>query len=124
MKTLGVGHTGFSVKNMEESKKFYTEILGFEVICKEDDASNCFLKNGEGTIELIVFDGAQHREDGLLDHLSILVEDVKQAKKELEEKGVQFETDILFDKDLYERGEYFAMFRGPSGERLQIEQIL
>ena len=60
----------------------------------------------------------------IIDHLSIRVEDVEAAKAYLESKGVVFETEILLDEKLYDRGERFAMFRGPSGERLQIEQIL
>ena len=60
----------------------------------------------------------------MIDHLSIRVSDIESAKSYLEAKGVVFETQILFDEKLYDKGERFAMFRGPSGERLQIEQIL
>jgi lactoylglutathione lyase len=62
--------------------------------------------------------------DGVVDHLAIRVSDVESAKSYLEAKGVIFETEISFDEKLYDKGERFAMFRGPSGERLQIEQIL
>ncbi|NIK79198.1 lactoylglutathione lyase [Paenibacillus castaneae] len=127
---LGFGHTGMFIKNMIESKTFYMDILGFKVVSEytgEDGAKLCFLNNGNCTIELIEFADltiSRDRKDGIIDHLSIRVEDVEAAKSYLESKGVQFETEILFDEKLYDRGERFAMFRGPSGERLQIEQIL
>ena len=65
------------------------------------------------------------RDWGVINHLSMFVDDVESAWKELKATGVQFETDdILFDPFLYERGEKFIMMKGPNGERLQLEQIL
>jgi lactoylglutathione lyase len=127
---LGFGHVGMFIKDMEVSKTFYMEILGFKVVSEyvgHDGTKMCFLNNGSCTIELIEFTDqseTRNRKDGIVDHLSIRVSDVESAKAYLESKGVVFETEILFDGKLYDRGERFAMFRGPSGERLQIEQIL
>lgn len=84
----------------------------------------CFLNHGNCTIELIETTASNNRSDGIVDHLSIRVKNVESAKEYLETKGVIFETKILLDEKLYDRGEKFAMFRGPCGERLQIEQIL
>ncbi|WP_438349417.1 VOC family protein [Paenibacillus sp. FA6] len=127
---LGFGHTGMFIKDIVESKKFYMESLGFAVVSEyvgEDGTKMCFINNGNCTIELIEFTDptiGRDRKDGIIDHLSIRVEDVGMAKTYLESKGVTFETEILLDEKLYDHGEKFAMFRGPSGERLQIEQIL
>jgi lactoylglutathione lyase len=121
---LGIGHVGISVKDKQVSKKFYTEVLGFEVAWEyhSDTKDLLFLKNGNCVIELLQTD--EPLEDGQLNHLSILVDDVDRAYAELKEKGVQFETDIKLDAYLYPNGERYAMFRGPDNERLQIEQIL
>lgn len=126
---LGFGHVGMFIKDRVESKRFYTDILGFKVISEyisEDKTWMCFLNNGDCTIELIESPEPEQikRKDGVVDHLSIRVSDVESAKSYLEAKGVVFETPIYFDEKLYNKGERFAMFRGPSGERLQIEQIL
>ena len=125
----GFGHVGMFINDMAESKKFYMDILGFKVVSEytsDEGVRMCFLNNGNCTIELIEFpdQDKKNRRDGVIDHLSIRVSDIESAKSYLEAKGVVFETQILFDEKLYDKGERFAMFRGPSGERLQIEQIL
>lgn len=129
LKYLGFGHVGMFINDMAESKKFYMDILGFKVVSEyvsDEEVRMCFLNNGICTIELIEFpdQALKNRKDGVIDHLSIRVSDIESAKSYLEAKGVVFETEILFDEKLYDKGEKFAMFRGPSGERLQIEQIL
>jgi len=43
---------------------------------------------------------------------------------ELKSKGIVFELEITLDPNLYPNGEKFAIFRGPDGERIQLEQIL
>jgi len=129
---MGLGHVAFYVKDMAESKKFYMDILEFEVISEhiENDERRlwmCFLTNETLTIELVTFaDPAEtaNRQDGFVDHLCIRVRDIEAAKAYLESRGVKFELDIFHDKHLYENGGKFAMFRGPNGERLQLEQRL
>lgn len=126
---LGFGHVGMFIKDMVQSKKFYMDILGFKVVSEyvsDGKTWMCFLNNGNCTIELIESPDPdkKNRTDGIVDHLSIRVSDIETAKSYLEAKGVIFETGILFDENLYDKGERFAMFRGPSGERLQLEQIL
>jgi len=99
------------IRDMAESKKFYVDTLGFKVVSEfvgEDGTKLCFVNNGSCTIELLEFTDptiSGTRIDGLIDHLSIRVENVEQAKAYLESKGIEFETDILLDEKLYERGE-------------------
>ena len=127
---LGFGHAAMFIKQMDKAKKFYMEILDFKLVSeyvREDGTKLCFLNNGDCTVELIEFSDptrSEGRQDGIIDHLSIRVGDIESAKAYLESKGVTFETEIQLDEKLYKNGEKFAHFRGPSGERLQIEQIL
>ncbi|MEK3720646.1 VOC family protein [Paenibacillus sp. FSL H8-0034] len=127
---IGFGHVGLYIKSLDKSKKLYVEILGFKVVSeyvREDGTLLCFLNNGNCTVELIEFADktrSNDRKDGIIDHLTIRVGDIESAKAYLESKGVIFETEILLDNNLYDNGERYAFFRGPSGERLQIEQIL
>ncbi len=127
---IGFGHAAMFVPKMDKAKEFYMDILDFKVVSeyvREDGTILCFLNNGNCTVELIEFadiSKSKDRKDGVIDHLSILVEDIETAKAFLESKGVIFENEIQLDERLYQNGERYAHFRGPSGERLQIEQIL
>ena len=127
-RVLGLGHVSIVVSDMDRSVAFYRDRLGFRVewVVKNDRDYWTFMSNNSCIIELMQGDAASRR-DGHVNHLSLLVGDVREAKKELEENGVVFEEeskDLILDAELYPRGELFAMFRGPDGERLQIEQIL
>ena len=123
-RVLGFGHVGIEVTDLERSRAFYRDMLGFEVVWEyvNPDYHMLFMGKNGCVVELMY--GGKPRGDGQVNHLSILVDDVETARNMLLEKGVEFETDILLDADLYPRGEKFAMFRGPDGERLQLEQIL
>ena len=121
---MGLGHVGIHVRDLERSKAFYRDMLGFSVVWEFSSPDNQLLFMGNGSCVIEIMQTDDELSDGHLNHLSLLVGDVKRAKEELEQKGVHFETDIIFDGDLYPRGELFAMFRGPDDERLQIEQIL
>jgi len=123
---MGLGHVCIVVSDMQRSVAFYRDMLGFhwewEVHNEKDHW--VFMSNHACIIELMEGDAAS-RQDGHVNHLSLLVGNVEEARAELEAKGVEFEDEeISFDPELYPRGERFAMFRGPDGERLQIEQIL
>lgn len=127
-KTLGFGHIGISVKNKEKSRNFYENMLGFGLVWEyqnEDGGNLLFIGKGSCVIELL--DSKIDLVDGLngpLNHLSILVDDIEEAVSELKDKGVKFEMQITLDPKLYSKGEKFAIFRGPDGERIQLEQIL
>ena len=123
-RVLGFGHVGIEVTDLERSRMFYRDMLGFEVVWEyvNPDYHMLFMGKNGCVVELMY--GGKPRGDGQVNHLSILVDDVEAARDALLAKGVAFETDILLDADLYPRGEKFTMFRGPDGERLQLEQIL
>ena len=126
---IGLGHFGFCAHDKEATIKFYTEVMGFEVITDNEISygrnASYFLRRGNLVLEFFIDPDNERNFDGPVDHLSFLVDDLDAAIAELKTKGVQFDSDeIHFDPDLYERGERFVMFRGPSGERLQLEQIL
>lgn len=123
---VGFGHVGTYIKDIERSKKFYMDILGFEILyeCLHEHSGNrlCFLKNKNCVVELVQFKEWEDRHDGLFDHLTIEVADIKKAKAYLESQGIAFESEIQFDPQLGETGMYYVMFRGPDGEHLQITE--
>ena len=123
-RVLGFGHVGIRVRDVEGSRKFYEETLGFSTVWEYRRAEGdlTFIGNGNCVIELMQADGT--RTDGPLDHLSVLVDDVEAAVARLEAQGVAFEMGVTPDPWLYPHGERFAILRGPDCERIQLEQIL
>lgn len=123
----GVAHIGLYIKDVERSKKFYTEILGFETICEFvslEGNKMAFVKSGNLIIELIQHKEWMDRKDGLFDHIAMEVEDIDQISQELKKLGIVFEADVYFDKLVFDKGVKYQAFRGPDGEHLEIYQTL
>ena len=122
-----IAHVGLYIKDIEVSKKFYTEVLGFTCVCEflnptEDKIA--FMKSGECVIELIQHKIRKDRRDGLFDHVAMLVDDIEDTSAKLKEKGIEFEAEIYFDDNVYDNGVKYQAFRGPDGEHLEIYQIM
>jgi lactoylglutathione lyase len=88
-------HTSITVKNMDESIKFYTSILGLRlgkrVIIPENNAEIAFLEDGitNHKIELTHWrDKRKYSEGDQLDHIAIQVDDMEKKIKYFKEKGV------------------------------------
>ena len=56
-KTLKVDHIGIAVKDLDQAKKFYTDVLGIEAHGEESVAEQkvrvCFIPCGDSEIELL-----------------------------------------------------------------------
>ncbi|MBQ9941948.1 MAG: VOC family protein [Christensenellaceae bacterium] len=126
MKTnvLGLAHIGLYIKDLEVTKKFYTEILGFEIIShaqQEDGTLIAFARKGCCELELVQLPVWEDRPDGLFDHVAMEVEDIYAAYEEVKAKGVEFESEIVTAPHIH-GGVRYVMFRGPDGEHLEFEQ--
>ena len=78
----GVAHIGLYIKDVERSKKFYTEVLGFETICEFvslEGNKMVFVKSGNLIIELIQHKVWMDRKDGLFDHIAMEVENIEKS---------------------------------------------
>ena len=95
-KVLGFGHVGVQVQDLERSRRFYGELLGFEVVWEYAHTDYHMLFMGKNGCVVELMEGEGKLPDGALNHLSILVDDVEKGKAELEARGVSFETDILW----------------------------
>ena len=109
--------------NYEVSKKFYTEILGLEVIRevyrKERDSYKLDLKLGDSEIELFSFPNAPVRpsypEARGLRHLAFEVDNIDEAIAELNLHGIECEP-IRIDEFT---GKRFTFFEDP--DKLPLE---
>lgn len=110
-KVLKVDHIGIAVKNLEESKKFYTEVLGMaalgEEVVEEQKVKVCFIPCGDSEVELLEStapDGPiakfiEKNGEGI-QHLAFRVDNIEQALADLKEQGVR----LIDEKPRYGAG--------------------
>jgi len=120
-------HVGLYIKDVERSKKYYKDILGFECVCEftnDTDDKLAFMKSNNVIIELIQHKVWMDRKDGLFDHIAMQVDDIEAVSEMLKSRGVEFEDDIYFENRVFDNGVKYQAFRGPDGEHLEIYQVL
>ncbi|AIF52584.1 methylmalonyl-CoA epimerase [Pelosinus sp. UFO1] len=99
-KTLKVDHIGIAVKDLEQAKKFYTEVLGMEVMGEEtveqQKVKVCFIPCGDSEVELLEStspDGPiakfiEKNGEGM-QHVALRVDNIEAAIADLKAKGVR-----------------------------------
>ena len=111
-----IHHIASICSDYEVSKKFYTEVLGLEIIREvyREERNSYKLDlalNGNYIIELFSFPNPPQRvsqpEAAGLRHLSFEVDDLKQSIEELNQKGISTES-IRTDEFTRERFTFFA----------------
>ena len=95
-----VDHIGIAVKNLEESLKFYEEVLGIKPIgteiVEEQKVKVAFLPIGDTEVELLESteeDGPiskfiEKRGEGI-QHIAYRVDNIEEKIRELKEKGIR-----------------------------------
>lgn len=128
MKLKSIHHIAIICSDYEISKKFYTEILGLEIIREvyreERDSHKLDLAlNGNYIIELFSFpnppERLSHPEAAGLRHLAFEVENLDEAIKDLNSKKITTEP-IRIDKFTNKR---FTFFADPDGLPLELYEI-
>ncbi len=123
----GSAHIGVFVSDLEVSKKFYRDILDFDIIweCVIGTDKVAFARTGDLTLELIQPAVMPQREDGKVDHIALGVKNIEAVHAALKARGVTFETeDITFCDLVFPNGAKWILFRGPDGERLELNEVL
>jgi len=127
-----IDHVEIVTDRLDDSVKFYTEVLGFTVRERDriarpgsDAALNLvYLELGGTTVELIKFDGVPVAPEPEKEHLgyrlmAIEVEDMKEAEAYLKTKGVDIVWGPMF-RDTYARAEICD----PNGYRIELRHWL
>lgn len=122
-----IEHVGIMAKDMDESIRFYTEVLGLKLIERlplDETVDLAFLSfPGQESvqIELIGRDPSAIPVEGLVNHLAFSVPDLEVAMAKLKEAGVEFSAE--WPRTILD-GKKIAFFKGPSGEKLELFQSL
>ncbi len=125
MNIQGIHHIAILTDNYESSKRFYTEVLGFEIIRETYRAERQSYKldlaiAGQYQVELFSF--PEFRERGSypeakgLRHLAFAVDDVEAAAAELKTKNVRVEP-VRTDEFTHKK---FVFFSDPNGQPLEL----
>lgn len=122
----GLAHIGLFVKDVEISKRFYCEKLGFQIVSETENTDGTkisMVQNKDCMVELVYQPGYGKYTDGFVNHFAMKVLNIWEAKEELEAKGIIFEMDEPIVSNIF-NGVRFLMFRGPDGEHLEIDEML
>ncbi len=122
-KHAGLRHLALNVRDLAAMKRFYTELLGFEVEW-EPDADNVYLSSGIDNLALHRSAHAHRAQStadsaGALDHLGLIVreaDDVDRWASFLESHGVALAAAPRTHRD----GARSCYFADPDGNRVQI----
>jgi lactoylglutathione lyase len=130
----GLGHIGLYTENIEATKSFYIDNLGFRLDYEtiSEKPGNAWLKiafinlNGMVIEVLEPSDKALIKKgnSGCVDHLTIEVKNLNVIVADLKTKGITFETEEPIRLDKLFNGIQIIFFRGPSGERLELLEFL
>jgi len=100
LKILKIDHIGIAVRHLNESKKFWTDVLGLEFsgseTVEEQNVTTAFFPVGESEIELLestASDGPvtrylKKKGEGI-HHIAFRVENIQAALQELKAKGIK-----------------------------------
>jgi catechol-2,3-dioxygenase len=99
----GMRHIALKVKDVVQSKNFYQEILGMDVVW-EPDAENVYLSSGCDNIAIhrVSANFANDAQEKQLDHLGFVVESierVKELEQEFTAKGVRMVHPFKIHRD-------------------------
>lgn len=123
-----IHHIAIIAEDYQASKKFYTDILGFEIIREIYRAERRSYKldlavNGKYQIELFSFpefrERASYPEAKGLRHLAFSVVNIEEAVQYLRSREVSVQ-DVRIDEHT---GKKFSFFEDPNGQPLEIYEL-
>ena len=115
---LGLRHLALFVVAFEETKRFYTDLLGFEIEW-EPDPDNSYLTSGSDNLALHRASPDRSTRETALDHLGLLVrtpDDVDAWARFLEARGITLAAAPRTHRD----GARSLYVDDPDGNRVQI----
>ncbi len=125
-KMVSTGHVGLNVSDLSRSKKFYQEVLGFQMIGESQEEGRRFVFLGDGEKLVLTLweqsEGRFGKHQPGLHHLSFQVETIEQVVA-VQDKLRQLSVPLSYE-GIVPHGEGMASggiyFEDPDGIRLEI----
>lgn len=129
IKGCGFHHVSMSVKDLNKSIKFYTEVLGFTQRASWGEASNrtVLLDTGDGNyFEISQGNPDKVQEVGLFQHIALRTNDCESATKIVRSAGAEItleprEIKLQSDPPLHIK---ISFFKGPDGEIIEFFETI
>ena len=122
----GIDHLGLTVSDLNSSKAFFTDVLGFKVLGNDPTYPAYFLSNKKTTITLWRIKNNEKRvefnraENVGLHHLALSVESIEKLSKLHKHLKMQNNITIEFAPENLGKGPtQHMMIREPSGNRIE-----
>lgn len=128
-------HLGLPTRNIEKSKKWYSDTLGFQVIYEttipgdEGNIKVAFLKLHDLVVEMYQLSGKELEEiksrgHGHIDHIAFDVEDIEAVFEKLNKAGIRAIEGSPRFLPFWENGVKFLTILGPDDEKIEFNQRL
>lgn len=129
-----IQHIGVPVYDLEESIIFY-EKLGFKNVMSSNVVEEggtidvAMMQNGQTIMELYQLYGAERELlksslDGHINHIAFNVVDIDKAFSDIRYVGIPTIEEAPIFLNFWDKGCKYFTIRGPSGEKLEFNQIL
>jgi len=123
----GIGHTAYTVENMEKSLDFYCNVLGlkkqFELNRPGGEPWIIYLKIKDGQFIELFYGGSVKNswksENIGYSHLCLEVEDIHEIAERIKSKGISLDTEPKQGSDL----NWQCWVRDPDGNRIEFMQM-
>jgi len=134
----GLAHLCVYTKDIEKSIAFYKDCLDFTLtyrtVQNPDQKPDGFfplkfalVEQGSCVIELLQpSDPGRVKEnvDGIVDHFALAVENIEQVFERLKKKALKFVFELGTCKTLFDKGFKAFLIKGPSGESIEVFELI
>ncbi|MBM7584052.1 lactoylglutathione lyase [Bacillus pakistanensis] len=119
-------HVGIQVRDIEESKRFYQQVVGLalmdELLHNDGKMKLAFLGlNGDIIIELIEGYNPDLPKEGKVHHIALTVDEIESEKERIQKEGVKLVWDEVTNLP---NGAKYLFFLGPDGEWIEYYEPL
>jgi predicted enzyme related to lactoylglutathione lyase len=115
MKARGLVWLGTRTRNFDETVRFFGDTLGLPKSHEEPDFTVFRLPNGD-TVEVFGPGDTEHEHFDTGPVAGFLVDDVREARADLESAGISFLSPVQESED----GAAWSHFRGPDGNVYEV----